>query len=47
MKRGIGFDGITERRRDMLAAGITDSFIVTSYAITNAANLAKRLLLPD
>ena len=44
-KPGTGFDVITNSRRDMPTAGIIDTFLVTSHAVTNAAKLTQRLLL--
>ena len=45
LKPGTGFDVITDRPRDMLAAGIIDPCLVTSHALASAAGLAQRLLL--
>ena len=42
---GTGFDVITNKQTDMLAAGIIDSCAVVSQAVANAANLTQRLLL--
>jgi chaperonin GroEL len=44
-KPGTGFEVLTNSPKDMLAAGIIDTFPVTSQAIANAANLTQRLLL--
>jgi chaperonin GroEL len=42
---GTGFDVITNKQADMLAAGIIDSCAVVGMAVANAASLPQRLLL--
>jgi chaperonin GroEL len=42
---GTGFDVMTNKQTDMLAAGIIDSCAVVSQSVANAINLTQRLLL--
>ncbi|HHV64572.1 MAG TPA: chaperonin GroEL [Peptococcaceae bacterium] len=46
-KRGIGFNAVTEKYEDMIAAGIVDPAKVTRSALQNAASIAAMLLTTE